>query len=95
MIADGFGVRPPRSVPYAALKGAAFAGDAVKRLGLREPPITSFRLDNLLADMVYDTRETEGLVGPLPFDLKDGVEATISWMLQSEGSAVRSNEATT
>ena len=36
-------------------------------------PLTNFRLDNMLTEMVYDTRELESIAGPLPFFIEEGV----------------------
>lgn len=82
MIAERFQVAPPRTVPYSVLRAAAKVGDLAQRIGVREPPITSFRLNNLLNDMVYDTSSTEKIVGPLPYSLEDGVAATVNWILE-------------
>jgi len=78
-IRDALGAGPIRSVPVPLLKGAALAGDAVERLGLGHAPLTSFRLNNLVSDMVYDTGPLEALVGPLPYTLTRGVERTVAW----------------
>jgi len=80
LISQALDVKRPRSVPRPVLKAAALGGDVLQRFGVREPPITSFRLANLLSDMVYDTRETEQVVGPLPYSLADGVSRTVAWL---------------
>jgi nucleoside-diphosphate-sugar epimerase len=74
------GSRPVRNVPLSALRLAAGVGDGLKKVGMREPPLTRFRLDNLLTDMVYDTSELEALTGPLRYSMRRGVETTIEWM---------------
>ncbi len=79
-IREALGARPIRSVPVPLLKGAAIAGDAVERLRLGHAPLTSFRLNNLVSDMVYDTSPLEALVGPLPYTLTQGVERTVAWL---------------
>lgn len=80
LIREVVGARPIRSVPVPLLKGAAIAGDAVQRLGLGHAPLTSFRLNNLVSDMVYDTSPLEALVGSLPYTLTQGVERTVAWL---------------
>ena len=80
-IRDALGAPPIRSVPTALLKGAAIAGDAIEWLGLRHAPLTSFRLNNLVSDMVYETGPLEALVGPLPHTMTEGVARTVAWML--------------
>lgn len=79
-VRDALGAPPIRVVPYSALKAAAGMGDLAKHLGWREPPITSFRLRNLLTDMVFDLSELESVVGPLPYTMSAGVRETANWM---------------
>ena len=84
LIADDFDVRRPRTVPLSLLRFIAWAGDWAQRAGYQEPPLTSFRLKNLLTEMVYDSSDTSAIVGPLPFSLEQGVQETVRWM-KSEG----------
>ena len=83
LIQEALGARPIRSVPVAALKAIALAGDAVQRSGLGYAPLTSFRLNNMVSDMLYDTAPLEALVGPLPYNLQQGVVRTIAWIRRS------------
>jgi nucleoside-diphosphate-sugar epimerase len=78
--------RPPvRQVPLTLLKAMARVGDLAKGLGMRQPPLTSFRLANLVTPMVYDLSPLEQIAGPLPFDMAAGVRQTLDWMrLQGE-----------
>ena len=78
-IAKAFGSRPIRTVPVSLFRAAAAAGDVVGRFGLGFP-MTSFRLNNLTHDMVYDMSATEAVVGPLPFSLEEGTARTIEWL---------------
>lgn len=80
LIQEALGARPIRSVPVPVLRGVALAGDALERLGLGHAPLTSFRLNNLISDMVYDTSALEELVGPLPYTAAQGVERTVAWL---------------
>jgi GlcNAc-P-P-Und epimerase len=84
LIRTQFGAPPVREVPLALLKALAVGGDLLKKLGAPNPPLTSFRLNNLRAQMVYDLSPTEKVVGPLPYDLKQGVERTVEWMREYE-----------
>ncbi len=72
--------KPIKSVPYWMMSTAALIGDCLSRLGWRKCPITTSRLNNLIADVIYDTRELEDICGRLPYDLKTGVSRTVSWM---------------
>jgi nucleoside-diphosphate-sugar epimerase len=78
-IAKAFGSRPIRTMPVSLLRVAAAAGDVVGRFGYSFP-MTSFRLNNLTHDMVYDTSATEAVVGSLPFSLEEGTARTIEWL---------------
>ena len=80
LIADRLGRSPPRSLPQTVLRAAAIAGDVAQRLGVKEPPLTSFRLHNLVTEMIYDTGPLEEVVGELPFSLGEGVEITVDWL---------------
>jgi GlcNAc-P-P-Und epimerase len=78
------GANPIRSAPMPLLKLAATAGDVAKRLGWQNPPLTNFRLDNMITEMVYDTRELESIAGPLPFSIEEGVALTVEWLRNYE-----------
>jgi nucleoside-diphosphate-sugar epimerase len=78
-IAKAFGSRPIRTVPVSLFRVAAAAGDVIGRFGYGFP-MTSFRLNNLTHDMVYDTSDTEAVVGSLPFSLEEGTARTIDWL---------------
>ncbi|MDH3752847.1 MAG: NAD(P)-dependent oxidoreductase [Acidimicrobiia bacterium] len=80
-IAAQAGIRPPRRVPVALLRVAALVGDVLQRTGLMaEPPLTSFRLDNLRTSSSYELDRLVELTGPLPFSLEEGVGATLEWL---------------
>lgn len=79
-ISKEMGVRPIRQIPYPMLKSMALMGDLAKYLGVPNPPLTSFRLSNLMTDMRYDLEPTRILTGELPFSLDAGIERTVAWM---------------
>lgn len=79
-VARSFGKGNVRSAPVPALKALALLGDLAVRFGLSSAPLTSFRLNNLMTDMVYDTTVLEEVVGELPFSLKEGIEMTVAWI---------------
>lgn len=74
------GIPRGREVPMAALKLLAAVGDLGKALGWREPPLTSFRLANLVTPMVYDLAPLQAIAGALPCDMAAGVKQTVAWM---------------
>jgi GlcNAc-P-P-Und epimerase len=79
-IQKALGAKPIRTVPLSLLGAAAAVGDAVKVAGWREPPLTRFRLNNMITEMVYDTSDLESIVGPLPYSAKQGVATTVDWL---------------
>lgn len=83
-IQRALGSRPIRSVDKRLLRFAARAGDALQRFGWRNPPLTTFRLENLMTPMVHDLEPLEELVGALPHSMEEGVEITTRW-LRSQG----------
>ena len=83
-ISERFGVPPPREAPVGLLRCFAVVGDALGRMGIvRHPPLTSSRLRNLLTDAVFDLRVLESIAGTLPYDLEQGVAATVDWIQRS------------
>ena len=78
------GSRPIRTLPRNVVKPVALIGDLLQRLGWAEPPLTSFRLDNLLTEMVYDTTPLDRLVPKLPYSLDEGIRHTIKWMREQK-----------
>lgn len=83
LIQQAFGAPPIREVPLAVLQGLAIAGDVLKKIGVSNPPITSFRLSNLLTPMDYDLSLTKQVAGPAPYTLKAGVQLTVEWILKN------------
>ncbi|MER7796460.1 NAD(P)-dependent oxidoreductase [Microbacterium sp. NPDC096154] len=80
-VADLVGARRPRTAPMWALRTAASIGDALRTTGAwKNPPLTSFRLNNLITPMVYDTTALESIVGPLPYTMDQGVQRTVEWL---------------
>lgn len=74
------GQPPVRTVPAGILQPVAAAGDIGKRLGWKDPPLTTFRLRNLRAQMTYVPGDLLDLAGPLPFTLRAGVSETLDWL---------------
>jgi nucleoside-diphosphate-sugar epimerase len=74
------GARPVREVPLWILKAGAWCGDAAKRLGYRAPPITSFRLRNLLTEMIHDMSPLRAACGEVPYSMEEGVRITCEWL---------------
>jgi nucleoside-diphosphate-sugar epimerase len=81
-IQRAFNAPPVRQVPLVVLQALGKSGDLLKKLGMSNPPLTSFRLNNLLTPMNYDLSPTRDVAGPSPWSLDQGVRATVDWMLQ-------------
>jgi nucleoside-diphosphate-sugar epimerase len=81
-IRKAFNAPPVRQAPLPVMKTIALAGDLLKKLGMSNPPLTSFRLNNLLTPMNYDMSATIAVAGPAPYTLDEGVGITADWILQ-------------
>ena len=68
--------------PIGVMRLLAKGGDFCKTLGWSDPPITSFRLNNMLTGAHYPIEKTQEVVGELPFNLQEGVQQTLDWMAQ-------------
>ncbi|MFQ5443241.1 MAG: NAD-dependent epimerase/dehydratase family protein [Nitrospinales bacterium] len=82
LVAHAMGRRPIRAMPLFVFKCAAKVGDGLQRLGMSTPPMSSFRLHNMLTDMIHDTRHLQDICGPLPYTPAEGVRLTVEWMRQ-------------
>ena len=80
MIRQAVGARNIYHVPLWVVKSAAWCGDMCKTAGWRNVPLTSFRLNNILTEYVFDMQPIMEISGPLPYSLKTGVEQTIEWL---------------
>lgn len=88
-IAAAFGVLPPVKVPYGLLMVGAKLGDLFQKMGWNNPPLTSFRLDNLTTDMVVDYMLAEDVTGEGPYSMQDAIATTIDWMSQGYATPQR------
>ena len=68
--------------PVGVLRLLAKVGDVGKFFGWRDPPLTSFRLKNMLTGAKYPIKNTQMIVGDLPFNLQNGIRQTLDWMGQ-------------
>jgi nucleoside-diphosphate-sugar epimerase len=67
------------TLPLFFVKLMALLGDALSRLGISFP-LTSFRLNNLLVEYVFDLSSLREICGPLPFSPDDGIKLTIEFL---------------
>lgn len=82
LIQRAFKAPPVRQVPLGVMKALAVTGDQLKKVGVNNPPLTSFRLKNLLTPMDYDMSATREVAGPAPWNLEEGVQRTVDWIEQ-------------
>ncbi|MDD5129541.1 MAG: NAD(P)-dependent oxidoreductase [Candidatus Omnitrophica bacterium] len=67
-------------LPLWIVETAAKTGDILKRCGWHNFPLTSFRLNNIRTEYVFDLSPITGITGPLPYDFKTAVQRTVQWM---------------
>ncbi|ARV15520.1 NAD-dependent epimerase/dehydratase family protein [Polaribacter sp. SA4-12] len=80
IISNQFHGKRVKQIPYFMLKFFSVLGDLSKILGVKNPPLTSFRLNNLTTQMFYDTKEVENIIKKLPFNLEEGTKITFKWL---------------
>jgi len=80
MIRKSIGKGKTPVFPISLMRLMAMSGDILHKLGWAEPPITNFRLNNMLTGSHYPIEKTEEAVGHLPYSFEEGVRNTLSWM---------------
>ena len=80
IISKAFGRGEVLVAPILIMKIIALMGDLLKFFGVTDPPITTFRLKNLLTGAYYPIENTKKIVGDLPFGIEKGVEKTVKWV---------------
>jgi nucleoside-diphosphate-sugar epimerase len=81
LISKGFGFSNVKEGPLFLLKTVAYFGDLLKSLHiLKHPPLTSFRLNNLMTSMIHDNSEVEKEIPTLPYSWQEGTEITSKWL---------------
>jgi len=81
MISSKLNKRKLRTLPGPVIYFLAWMGDLLKFFGMKAPPLTSFRLNNIRADTSGIPLEPiKSITGPLPYTLEQGVEETIAWL---------------
>jgi nucleoside-diphosphate-sugar epimerase len=75
-----FNVSQIREVPMWLLEIAARMGDILKLAGMKTPPLTTFRLNNLVTEAIHNLEPLKQVCGPTPYGVEQGVKITIDWM---------------
>lgn len=79
-IQHNLGARKIPNLPLPLMRAMATTGDFLKRMGWKNPPLTSFRLNNMLTGAHYPTEKIQGIAGSLPYSMPEGVRLTLQWM---------------
>ena len=87
-IRSSLGLSPVHQVPRIILHLLAKLGDFSKLAGFKRPPLTSFRLNNLFTQMVYNTDDLKSIVGPLPYTLDQGIASTLDWIKSNNNDSL-------
>lgn len=74
------GAKRIKTAPVFLLRLLAVGGDLLKCFGWKSPPLTSFRLNNLLTNMIYDLTPVKNITGELPYCLDEGIKTTVDWI---------------
>ncbi|MBI9052116.1 MAG: NAD-dependent epimerase/dehydratase family protein [Anaerolineaceae bacterium] len=70
-------------LPYWIAYTFAVAGDMLKTMGWSNPPLTRFRLHNIVSNEIQNLSSLEKVVGLLPYTPMQGIKETINWMRTS------------
>ena len=85
LISLEFGTKKALTVNRRVLKYVATLGDIIERIVPGRFPLTTFRLDNLLTDMVYNLDDLADATFPDPTSVSEGVHKTVNWYVTSKG----------
>lgn len=84
IVQQEFQARRILSIPRWILRMAAYAGDLAQHIGWSTPPLTSFRLHNIITNEMQDLTSLEDVAGPLPYQVREGVRLTKDWLLDHD-----------
>jgi nucleoside-diphosphate-sugar epimerase len=82
-VSETFGRQQIRTVPLGLLRFVSKIGDGLQKMGWTAPPLTTFRLNNIITDEVQDLSSLEGVIGALPHDYREGIQRTVAWMQEN------------
>lgn len=70
-----------KTLPKPIVDTFAKAGDILKLFGYKEPPFSTFRLNNMKANTSkIPFKPLQKITGRLPYNMEEGVEITIKWL---------------
>jgi len=73
-----------KRAPIIILKLLATIGDVLKVLGYSNSPLTTFRLNNLLTNMIHESKELRTIASELPYSMEEGISITCKWMIKNK-----------
>lgn len=79
-IREEMGARMIGTMPYPLARALAIAGDILKLAGWHNVPLTSFRLNNIRTEYVFDLTPIVQVAGSPRITLQDGIRRSIAWM---------------
>ncbi|MFT6330202.1 MAG: nucleoside-diphosphate-sugar epimerase [Bermanella sp.] len=79
-IAECFNVRTPYSIPLPIYKVIAGTGSLIESILKVKMPITRFRLNNMITNMIYDLDWLDSLDGYEEQDCSLSIKNTVNWM---------------
>ncbi|HCS38410.1 MAG TPA: NAD(P)-dependent oxidoreductase [Anaerolineaceae bacterium] len=74
------GARKIMTLPVWLMTLIAKGGDLLKSLFWKNPPLTSFRLNNIITNEIQETTSLESITGPLPYPYEEGIRKTVAWL---------------
>jgi nucleoside-diphosphate-sugar epimerase len=84
LVREKMGAPKIRKMPLGIAKIGAMVGDILKFLGWTNVPLTSFRLNNILTEYVFDLSPIMEISSPLPYNQEEGIERSIEWMREQK-----------
>jgi len=69
-----------KRMPLTLAKTFALIGDFLKYLGWVNVPLSSFRLNNIMTEYVFDLSPIMGVAGSLPYNISEGIERSVKWL---------------
>ena len=76
--------KPVRVVPRFIMTLAAIAGDIFVAMGVKNFPITTFRLKNMISENIVDSQSTFSVAGDPPISMSQGIDETVAWLNQEK-----------
>jgi nucleoside-diphosphate-sugar epimerase len=84
MIKIDLNANPIRELPLKLFQFLAIIGDILKLFGIKNPPMSSFRLNNMQTETILNIDKLEKYAGECPYTLEEGVLMTCKWLKENE-----------